>query len=480
VIAEVAPARIRAVPAIEDHTWGDQAVELAAEAGLELDPWQADVLRVSLGQRVDGLWAAFEVGVEVPRQNGKGGILEARELASLFLLPERMIVHSAHQFDTSLEAFRRLLWLLEDNPRFEDEIRRVSKSHGDEGVELVDGSRVRFRTRTKGGGRGFSADCLILDEAMFLPEYGYGALLPILSAMPNPQVWYTGSAVDQDVHPDGTVFARVRERGIKGDDPRLAYFEWSLPYERPEDVPDDVFADEVSWAQTNPALGIRITAEHVANERRALDARTFAVERLGVGDWPDPSGMGGVLNLETWAALEDQNSRPEDAVCFAFDVAPDRSSGAIARAGRRSDGLVHVEVVKHDRGTGWIIEELERLVEKHGPDVLVCDGAGPAASLMAKLDDRGVEYEAVNAQEHARACGMLFDTVEQSGLKHLAQAELTAAIKGAAKRPLGDAWAWARKSSASDISPLVAVTLALYGVELGRTSVYASRGVAAI
>jgi hypothetical protein len=99
---------------------------------------------------------------------------------------------------------------------------------------------------------------------------------------------------------------------------------------------------------------------------------------------------------------------------------------------------------------------------------------------MAKLDDRGVEYEAVNAQEHARACGMLFDTVEQSGLKHLAQAELTAAIKGAAKRPLGDAWAWARKSSASDISPLVAVTLALYGVELGRTSVYASRGVAAI
>ena len=52
---------------------------------------------------------------------------------------------------------------------------------------------------------GSRGDCLILDEAMFLPEFGYGALLPTLSAWTNPQVWYTGSAVDQFVHDDGVV-----------------------------------------------------------------------------------------------------------------------------------------------------------------------------------------------------------------------------------------------------------------------------------
>jgi hypothetical protein len=57
-------------------------------------------------ERADGKWAAFEVGLNVARQNGKGSILEARELAGLFLLGERLIIHSAHEFATSLEAFR--------------------------------------------------------------------------------------------------------------------------------------------------------------------------------------------------------------------------------------------------------------------------------------------------------------------------------------------------------------------------------------
>jgi hypothetical protein len=126
-------------------------------AGLVLDPWQAFVLEHALGERADGRWAAFEVGVVVSRQNGKGAILEARELAGLFLLGERLVVHSAHQFDTSLEAFRRLLGLIEDTPDLDRRVKRVSRSHGEEGIELKGGQRIRFRTRTKGGGRGFAA-----------------------------------------------------------------------------------------------------------------------------------------------------------------------------------------------------------------------------------------------------------------------------------------------------------------------------------
>src|SRR3954465_421045 len=95
---------------------GEEAVELARMAGLHLDPWQELVLVHSLGERPDGRWRGFEGGLVVSRQNGKGAILEAMELAGLFLLGERLVIHSAHQFDTSLEAFRRLLFLIEDNP----------------------------------------------------------------------------------------------------------------------------------------------------------------------------------------------------------------------------------------------------------------------------------------------------------------------------------------------------------------------------
>jgi hypothetical protein len=51
------------------------------------------VLTVLLAVR-GGKWAAFEAGLEVARQNGKGGVYEARELAGLFLLGERLLVHS--------------------------------------------------------------------------------------------------------------------------------------------------------------------------------------------------------------------------------------------------------------------------------------------------------------------------------------------------------------------------------------------------
>lgn len=108
--------RIESVPP-SDSTVGPEAVQLAAEAGLFLDPWQAHVLECMLALR-DGRWAAFEAAIVVPRQNGKNSILEARELAGLFLLGERLIIHSAHQFDTSLEAFRRILFLIETTTSF--------------------------------------------------------------------------------------------------------------------------------------------------------------------------------------------------------------------------------------------------------------------------------------------------------------------------------------------------------------------------
>jgi hypothetical protein len=455
--------RVQLVPEYRSSA-GEEAIELAALAGLELDPWEALVIRHALGEGTDGRWAAAEVGLCVPRQNGKNAVLEARELAGLFLLGEPLIIHSAQHFKTAKEHFLRLLGLMEQTPDFERRIKRVIRTHGEEGIELRNGQRILFFARTKSAGRGFTAPLVVFDEAMFLAETSLGALLPTQAAQPNRQRWYAGSAVDQLIHPDGDVFARVRERALTGTDARLAYFEWSLDVEQPELLDAETIADEQAWAAANPGLGIRIMAEAVADELRTLDARTFAVERLGVGDWPDANaGADTPVSLERWAALVDERSELTDPVCFAFDVTPDRSSSAIAAAGLRADGLHHVEIAQRGRGTAWVVPELARLQERWEPVAILCDAVGPVASLIHACEEAGVHVTAVGASEHAKACGLLVDMVENEGLRHLGSSELTNALRGATKRRLGDAWAWSRRNSTVDISPLVAATLALWG-----------------
>jgi len=468
-VATVAASRprVESVPTSAVSSAGAEAVELARMAGLELDPWQELVLEHALGERGDGSWAAARVGVNVPRQNGKGALLEARELAGLFLLGEELLIHSAHQFDTSLEAFHRLLARIEATPEFSRLVKRVSRTHGDEGITLTDGRRVRFRTRTGGGGRGFSCDCLIVDEAMYIPDKAHAALLPTLSARRNPQVWYTGSAVDQLIHADGLVWARVREAGVAGTDDRLAYFEWSVDGggTGPGDMDPDVLADWEAVEAANPAFGVRITREWVATERAGMDDRSFAVERLGVGDWPATSrDAGSVIPLGVWRGLVDHGSRIDGPVVFAFDVSPDRSSAAVCAAGRRADGLVHVEVVERGAGTGWVAPRLGELVRRHDAEAVLCDKASAAWSLEPECREHGVSVVPVVAGEYAAACGVFFDLVDQAGLRHLGTGELDTAVRGAAKRPLVDAWAWSRKSSGVDITPLVGVTLAAWRV----------------
>lgn len=452
--------RICHVP--EFHTsLGPEANELAARAGLILDDHQSLVLDAALGLRKDEKFAAAEVGVVEPRQNGKGGILEARELAGVEILGEKLIIHSAHEYATSLEAFYRMQPLLEEA---DIKIRRVRNAHGEQGFDFANGCRIRYRTRTRGGGRGFSCDCLLLDEAMFLPEFAHAALLPTMSARERPQVWYTGSAVDQEVHEHGIVLARVRERGIEGKDPSLAYFEWSLPYDHPDDIPEGVAEDESAWADANPAMYLRISPESVAREQRSLSARNFAVERLGVGDWPRTDGLGDlIIDLELWKSLADKDSEIVGSVVFCYDVSPDRRWATISAAGRRKDGSFHVETVARQGGTGWLKRELPRLNTAHNPHAVLTDEKGPGASLVPELRDLGVLVETVNTNEHAQACGFFLDEVTQENVHHLGTPELYAAIRGAAQRTLGDSWAWSRKNSSVDITPLVSATLAVWG-----------------
>lgn len=496
VIGHQRPRICHTPPEGVDFGLGQEAVELAAVAGLKLDDWQQwaliqacavkpnDTYYNPYTDRMEPKWAAFEVGMVVSRQNGKGSWLEARELAGLFLFGERTIVHSAHQFDTSKEHFIRILELLEGVPDFDREIDKVTRSHGDEGVLLKSGQRLRFRTRTKGGGRGWSPDFIALDEAMYLTADQVGALMPSLSARPNPQIYYTGSAGDKD----STQFGRVRARailgvkdsnGVRQPDPRLFFAEWSidgctdlcLPRCDEHDRPDTV----ESFAKANPGLGIRISVEHVESERRSMDPETFAQERLSVGDWPVEGDQWGVISEEAWRRRIDDTSeiKPGSIKVLGIDTSPNREFSSIAVCGDNG-ACLHVEITSdeirtdHRAGADWVVRRVKEIWDRVKPDAVVIDRRSPAGAFIDELDNRGVTVIVPTTSEVGDGCGSFTSGVqprkgEVADIVHIDQLDLNEAVAGADKRPVGDKWGWDKKNSATDITPLVAATLAAWG-----------------
>lgn len=460
--------RLESLPLADDWSQGRDAVDLAAQAGLKLDEWQQYVLKHALATRGDR-WSAFEVGLIVSRQNGKGSIIEALELAALFLFDDvRLILHSAHKFDTAADAFRRILALIQSNPDFDRELKRpggVIRSHGSESIELRNGKRLRFIARSSGAGRGFAADLVILDEAFNISSDSMSSMLPTLSTRPTPQVWYTSTAGE----PTSVQLGRIRERGLRGSDPSLAFFEWSVD-------PDDYDpSDPVCWAQANPGLEIRITSEYVELERAALTPDDFARERLGVGVYPtDLANAWLVIARDAWMSLEDERSQAQDPVAFAVEVnkvegqhLSFRPVTSVCAAGFRADGRIHVEVVEHRAGTEWVVPYVADLHRRHRPCAVVIDPTSHAGALIEDLEKHGIEVvKPFTSRDAAQACGQFTNAADPDvrGLAHLGQDSLNRALAGAMKRDLSDAWAWDRSSSAADISPLVGCTLAAWGV----------------
>ncbi|MFS8534349.1 MAG: hypothetical protein FWJ65_04255 [Limnochordales bacterium] len=455
---------------------GQEAVELASAAGLHLDPWQVWVLDQALGERADGTWAASHVAVIVPRQNGKGAILEARELAGLFLFGERTIIHSAHEFKTSREAFLRIRERIESTPELARRVQRFALSHGEEGVYLTSGQRLLFTTRSSGGGRGFSGDVVVLDEAYNLTDAAMAALTPTLATAPNPQVWYTTSAPDKTLAPC-EVISRVRERALSEDHGRLAYFEWSVELHDefcPTDCTDHYDLDDPAAVRlANPGLGIRLNPESIEDERNALSDEDWARERLGVGQWVTRGRAWQVFTETAWQACSDPASEPTEPLAFGIAATPDLSYACIAVAGARADGLLHVEVtgdgsqLDHRSGVNWVVPRMRELVERWRPCAVVVDRGSPAGALIPRLEEVGVDVLAPSTREYAGACMSFYTDVQPRGgqpvIRHRDQAPLNAAVAGVEWRELADLRAWQRRGARVDITPLEAVTLARWG-----------------
>lgn len=455
----VAPAHLW-VPA-HSGSAGGEAADFAESVGMVLDAEQRLALDALLAERPDGRWAAYENGLICSRQNMKTFAFEVIALADLFLFDARLVVWSAHEFSTTLEAFRDLKDRIDGSDTLRRRVKKITEANGEEAIELRSGARLRFKARTKSGGRGLTGDTVFFDEAFALQPSMLGSLLPTLSARPNPHAFYGSSAGRLE----SGVLRAIRDRGRAGDDPSLTYVEWCAPRGGCAADPCDhaittegcALDDRERWRLANPTMGRRIAEEHIAAERRALPADEFARERLGW--WEDPAGAGPLSDVE-WADAADRASTAATVDAFAIDVAHDLSWSAIAVAGTRADGLAHLEVVKYARGTEWVAAEAARLAGEHGAPLAVPVKA-PAEALLPDLRAAGLEPVEVTSAELTAACGQFADFLARGAFRHLGQPELDRAAKDGVRRLSGDSWVWSRRSSPVEISPIVAATIAL-------------------
>ncbi|WP_260461969.1 terminase [Streptomyces lateritius] len=463
--------RIETAPEGAVSTAGDEAIKLAARAGLRLDPWQQHLLRVAMGETAEGDWVAPEVAINLPRQNGKGALIEARVLWGLFIGREKQILLSAHEFKTVLNARDRIEGLIKGCPDLHKRVKAYVRTVGREGVILHDGRELRYIARSSGSGRGFTANCVIFDECMVLDDAAMAALAPTTDAVANSQLWYLGSA---GIGAPSVQLGRLRKRSEKAletgsPDPTLAYFEWSIDPHVKEcsqgcDQHDEVDSVE-SLLKANPAVGYRLEVEKSLNRRLTLGDALYARERLGVGEYPSEDGDAwSVIGKDLWDALTDGDSQAEDPLTFSIDTTPERSHTSICMAGRNGS-VVHVEVIENRPGTQWVIDRARELHERWSPRCWVIDPSSPAGSFIKELEETlDIEVVTPRARDVAQATGQFYDAVVSQQLVHIGQAPLSVALAGARKRDLGEAWAWARRGVGVDISPLVGVTLARWGL----------------
>ena len=424
-----------------------------------------------MGERTDATWAAKRVGLSVPRQNGKTQLLVARALAGALLFGEKKIVVSAHQQDTAREAFDKLLELIEADgnealrSRLDPTFGRggVMYALNREAVRFTSGAKIQFKARSGVGSKGFSADCLLLDEAQILGARAWTSINSTMSAMPNPQVWLLGTPPQEE--DDCFAFDMVRRAALAGTSTAAAWVEWSADKASPGYDP----ADEVTRWSANPAWNIRINHEVVEGEFETYTREKFEQDRLGV--WREEVGATRLISADAWQAVR-VTEPPEggvNSIGIVFDFGTDLA--AMVGASRHEDG-VHVELIDVgepdlDALADWLEERWRDLGM-----VAICGGGGSKA-LHQELRDRKVPANVarlLTTTEYFTANAMALDAIT-SGTLTVPAGEPTDALERSVRisdRKMGTAgWRWKSQDPGGQV-PMEALSVALWAARINK------------
>lgn len=432
-----------------------------------LDAWQRDALNDHCAENADGTWLTLESAEECPRQNGKGEIINALCILHLFVLGTRTVIYSAHEFKTAKETYLKLAALIRATPEYHDQVLYYHNSNEDTSIALKNGQRLRFLTRSKDGGRGFTGDAIIFDEAFNIASAAVDALLPTLSSKPNPHVYYFSSA--GKTAPESDVFYALKLQGESGD----VSIVWRSFSADPDADTDDVKA----WAEANPAFGIRITERWIRTvERKRMTAAAFRRERMGI--WEPRLTNGSVIPARKWEAngIEPLDPyRPTIAIDFRTGI--EQSYGITAAFGAVYEGrdVDVVDLVQYESGVGqewdanYVVEQTLPILENLELRSVVVDDYGDGNALLVKpFMDAGIRVIALSLEQMRNATTGFIDGNLNGWLLHVIPDDdggedgnvLDIAVAGAVTSKSGKGRLWSPGRSAVDLVPLRSATAA--------------------
>jgi len=431
-------------------TLGPAVAAVAAEWGHDLMPWQRQVLDTALEVGDDGELVYREVIVTVPRQSGKSSLLLPLALHRCVARsrPQR-VVYAAQDRQSAAKKLLEDWWPLIQQSPFA-ELGKVYRSNGGEKITWHNGSYLDVAATTETSMHGTTLDLAIVDEAFSLKDYRLEqAFKPAMVTRPSAQMWIVSTAGTGESTYLNDKVDRGRAVVEAGSTEGVAFFEWSA-----DDGADP--ADPATWRSCMPALGLTTPESVIRADFQTSDPGEFT--RAYLNRWTTAKAAP-PIDPGAWAAAADRDSAPSGVLALGIDVTPSRSAGSIAAC----DGT-NVELVRAGVSVDMLAAEVLGLCDRN-EDVgsVWLDPAGPAGSLVPDLEAGGVTVCTVTAREMGQACAAFHDAVVGGRLRHRGDTRLSAALGMASKRTLGDLWLWNRSSTNSDITPVVAVTLAHHG-----------------
>lgn len=468
--------------------------DYAEKLGVNLDAWQRYVMDGLFSITESGLWAATEAGLLVSRQNGKGEILVAYDFAHLFLFPRadnrrKTILHSAHEVKTAIDGFSRLQGVVESQGLLMDRVepRGIRIGNGSEGITLnkrkgqLNGDRIRFIARSKSSGRGFAGDTNVYDEAQEFSSSKRDALTYTQSAVPNPQELMTGTVPSEEN--DAEVFEGIRDRGRSGSGKKTLWMEWSPEHsENPkallihpkfpnglidESRPIIDLGSRKTWAESIPALNIRISDERVAAQvERATDIQALGRERFSI--WAnrpeDEVEIHNELDLEKWKNGSGEEYRVANPEVISIAVARSGAYATIGFGSRFDDERIAVTHKKTDKGTLWVPQFIADL-KVLSPNALVVLDPKNATTLLTALEILKVKYLGMNFAEVSAAFATFGEMVNTDLVVHPKQEEVENSLQFAIPRAIGSSgFTWDASDPSKPITHAQAVTWATWGV----------------
>jgi hypothetical protein len=411
---------------VSEEGYGKKAIEMASVYGYKQDPWQELILKQLFSYDV------FQLGLAVPRQNGKNGIFEVYELYAAVVLGRR-ILHTAHESKTVNEHFLRLRQHFFENPRYPELMAcaEVKLGRGSEEIFFDNGARLIFATRTATAGRGFSVDAIILDEAQEMNEMEWRALGPTLTASPDAKIFLMGTPPVSERTGQGTEFQKYRQKAYDSElEEGYVYAEWGIT-----DLEKDDVTNEKVWRRVNPGWDYRINPQVIKANWIMLGREAFACEHLGYWYRTAKSTLYKATQWEEGVVIK--RPAPEEVERFAVGIvyAQDGETWAASFGALLKDGRYYTELIdlaSSKKGTAQILQIIAAF--KQLPEFVGVLAHGRAGTLnlvgdagMTKL----IKPEIIEICRHPDkiASNALLDNLMSTGdLIHVDQEPLKASL----------------------------------------------------